>query len=264
MTGHNMRAGRRQLFQPRVTAQCLRHIDGDRERLPPLEVFVVMRGIRGQDDGTRMRLYPHTLKPLRVARNRVHRNSGSDFAVTIVEPHPSRIDLPHQTADVIGMIRLLQRRLAHARASGVCHFPLLNVKMCRWKTVEGSGVVEMQMREDDRVERVRIDAESAQCVDRLDLDWPVAPDAFCSVIARIDKDRPIGIADYPYIEIQRLRAGVIVRPEEICSPRAFGMAGIFYGENFVGLGNRNVPRRRTGVKRPTSQQRAPMSTAMPS
>ena len=102
-----------------------------------------------------------------MAAGLVHGDAGRDLAIAVVEGDAARIHFLHQAADVIDSERLAHRVLAHARAGGVGHLGFLDVEFGVAVLVERAGVVVMQMRNDNRLDFRRLDADALQHLLRL-------------------------------------------------------------------------------------------------
>ena len=123
-----------------------------------------------------------------MAADRVQRHARRKLRVAVVEHHALGIIQPHDAAHVLDLERMGQARIAHVAPGGVGQLALLEMKPRFRKAVEIADMVVMQMGEDDVLDRIRIDAERGQRLDRTAQKCALALLRYLGVKAGIDDE----------------------------------------------------------------------------
>ncbi len=110
-----------------------------------------------------------------MAARRVNADAGREFGVAVIEQDSARIVQPHDAADVFDLEGMRQPGVTHVFSGRVGEFTLLEMKSRAGKAVEVADMVVVQMREDDVLDGVRIDAEQRQRLDRTAQERPLPP-----------------------------------------------------------------------------------------
>jgi len=156
-------------------------------------------------------------------------------ARAIVKLDAARIDIFHHLADVVDRERALQFGLAHASAGGVGHFGILHMKPRGREIIERSGVVEMHVGDDQRLDGLGTDAGVFQGFARQLCDRTATGSGFFVIETTIDHDRAAGVADHPDKKVDGHGRGVVIVHDEVVAPPAILHFSVFHRQHFVGF-----------------------------
>jgi hypothetical protein len=138
-----------------------------------------------------------------------------------------------------------QPRILHVAAGGIGQFALLQMKACLRETVEIADMVVVQVGEDDLLDRIHVDAEQAQRLDRIAQEGALALSRDLRLEAGVDDEGAAAAAGHPDEIIHWHRTVMRVAADEvIAAPRVTG--GIADGKQLVvrfGHGVSFAPRR---------------------
>src|SRR5215472_2659770 len=85
-------------------------------------------------------------------------NSLCNLSRAVVESHPTIVNAPNGGNDMVDLKRIAQHSVAHAAAGAERHLGILDVESGRRKEIDGSGMVEMHVRQHDITNERRNDA----------------------------------------------------------------------------------------------------------
>ena len=233
MAGDDELRGGGAVDQTRKPVQHGLQISDDGKRLSRKEILVVMRRVRGKDEPARAGFDPHRLQAARMAADGDHLNAGCDGGIAVMESDAARVDVPDHLTDMLCRERHLQGRMAHARAGSKRHFGGLQVELRLGKRLQPAGVIVMQMGDDHRGHIRCINPEIGEHPGRVREDRTVAALTFARIIAGIDHNRTVFIADDPDEIVHRVRAGVVVVKNKRLRACSGVALGVFQGEYFV-------------------------------
>src|SRR3981189_3557556 len=116
-----------------------------------------------------------------------------------------------------------QPRILHVAAGGIGQFALLQMKPRSREAVEIAGMVVMQVREDDILDRIGIDAERTQRLDRRAEEVALAFLRYPGIEAGVDGEGAAAAPRHPDEIIHRHRTVMRVAADEmIAAPRLAG------------------------------------------
>ena len=135
--------------------------------------------------------------------------------------------------------RMPQHAVAHAAPGRVAHLAVLQMKPRVGEAIEIAGVVVMQMGDDDVLDRVGLDAEIRQRIDRIERQLAGARLRFLGIEAGIDQDVAAAAADQPDEIVEVLRRGLMrIGHQEIQMGGARRHRRIAQRVDFVGISHR--------------------------
>src|SRR3954462_7982407 len=122
-------------------------------------VLAEMADVGGKHDPPAVGPDAHELKSRRMTGCRVDRQTGREFGVAMIEHDAARIVQPHDPADILDLEGMRQPLIPHVTPRGISQLALLKMKSRSREAVEIADMVVMQMRQDDVLDRVGVDAE---------------------------------------------------------------------------------------------------------
>jgi len=145
----------------------------------------------------------------------MHRQAGRKLGVAVVEHHAPRIIQPHDPADVLDLERMRQPRIVHVAPGGIGQLALLQMEPRFRKTVEIADMVVMQMGENDIFNRIRVNAERGEPLDRTAQECALALFRYLRVEAGIDDKGSAAAPCHPHEIIHRHRSVVRIAADKV-------------------------------------------------
>src|SRR5215216_6655083 len=127
-----------------------------------------------------------------------------------------------------------QPRISHKAPRGIRQLALLEMESRIRKPVEISRMVIMQMREDDILDRIRIDVECAERLHRATQECPFPLLRYLRVEAGVDDESTPSSFCHPHEVVHRHRAVVRIAADEMLAPPRLA-GGVADGKEFVFL-----------------------------
>ena len=98
----------------------------------------------------------------------MHRDAGDDLIGAVMKFDPAGEHLAHHGDHVVDFEREPQRRMAHAAPGRITHLDVLQMIARARKQLVVAGMVVVQVRDDDVLDRLRVDPDRLQPVtDRI-------------------------------------------------------------------------------------------------
>ena len=156
----------------------LEHVgDGkdDRKRRRLFHVFKEMRCIGGKYHPSSSSSHANALQAHGVAAKQMYGHPGGDLPITVMKHDPSLEGLSDQVAHVIRRVRRGERAARHVRARREVHLSLLQVEVGLGEVLDRTGMVVVQVCDDDVAHLGTINPEHGQSVARGPFHGAAAP-----------------------------------------------------------------------------------------
>ena len=176
------------------TFDHVRHVVDRRVGRCGIHVLVKVQGVGGEDHGATPGVYPHALHSHGMAANKVHRDTGGDGFLPVMELHAAIVDAPHQTEHVLDGERTAKETLTHATAGGELHLLVLDMKRRSRKIIQAAGMIPVQVADDDVRYLVGFDAHHRQGFTRRHIEGATTTVRLLLVEAGIQHDGTLAVA----------------------------------------------------------------------
>jgi hypothetical protein len=160
-------------------------------------------------------LDPHALQALGVAADPMHRDAGGDLTGAVMKFNPACEHLAHHGDHVVHFEREPQRRMAHTTPGRITHLGLLQMIASAREQLVVAGMVVVQVRDDDVLDRLWVDPDRLQPLTDRIRDQALALLRHGLVEASIDDKGTVRADDRPDKVIERLQHIVRVAADEI-------------------------------------------------
>ena len=202
-----------------------------------LHIGVEMASVGGQHHLAAGGVDAHRHHAGGMAADMVQAEARRDRRVAFVKMYAAVEDIAHHLADMLDVIGVFQRRMAHARPGGEPHFLFLDMEGGFWKILQPAGVVIMHMGDDDIVDLAGVEAELVQHLGRSAMILDPAFGRRTVAETGVDDIAALAVADHPDEIIQRHGMVMGVAAKEILTRGTVAAMGVFQGENFIDIGH---------------------------
>ena len=121
-----------------------------------------MRRIGRQHDPAALGEDANDLQTVRMAAYMMHRQARRQFLHPVDEDDPVVIDLAQHVDHIVDRIGHVERLVPHVAAGGECHLAVLQIELRLGEVADRTGMVVMQVRDDDVLDLPCIDAQQFQ------------------------------------------------------------------------------------------------------
>jgi len=141
--------------------------------------------------------------------------AGRNLRVSVVEFHPSGVDVAHHRNDFVGFVGMREVLNGHVATRGVRHLAILQMKAGAREQIEIPDVVVVKMGDDNIFHAGGVDSQQFQSIDRRAQEIPAATACRGFVETRVDDNRSLRTPGEPDEVVHALTRFVWISANEI-------------------------------------------------